>query len=132
MGRRALISLLLAALNLAGCGAGAPPARPELPLSVAPGWTRKSWERSSPPPGIPTPVAAECWKADYAITGTAEVWVCGYAQEASAFDAMQRARAEADTVKFQAGRYLAIVKWAGVSRAEIFALVRAVQKALGK
>jgi hypothetical protein len=101
-----------------------------LPQSVAPGWTLKAFERSAPPSGLPTRVTPVCWRADYASEGAAQVWVCGYVEGSSAFDAVQRARTEADTVKFQEGRYLTIVKWSGVSREDITALIRAVQKAL--
>lgn len=111
------------------CGSGAP-AEPKLPESATPGWTRKSFAKAEGPAGLPAGVKPECWKADYASTGQAQVWACGYAQESSAFDAMQRARAEADTVKFQEGKFLVIVQWHGVSRDEITALVRAVQRNL--
>ena len=61
-----------------------------------------------------------------------KVWACGYLQSASgsAFNAEQRARAEADTVKFQEGKYLIVVSWRGGSRAEVTALIRGLQKAL--
>jgi hypothetical protein len=101
-----------------------------LPQSVSPGWTLKGFDRSAAPSGLPAGVAPECWHADYVSKGAAQVWVCGYAEASSAFDAVQRARAEADTVKFQEGRYLAIVKWSGASRDEIRLLIREVQKAL--
>jgi hypothetical protein len=93
----------------------------------------KTFERSALPSGLPVGSIPQCWRADYAGDagkGAARVWICGYAQESSAFDAVQRARAEADTVKFQVDRYLAVVEWNGVSREEITALIRAVQKAL--
>jgi hypothetical protein len=114
----------------AGCGNGTPPGKPDLPQSVAPGWTLKAFDRSAAPSGLPAGSAPRCWRADYVSEGSAQVWICGYAEESSAFDAVQRARAEADTVKFQVGRYLTIVQWRGVSREEITALIRAVQKAL--
>jgi hypothetical protein len=43
---------------------------------------------------------------------------------------MQRARAEAQTVKFQEGNYLVLVNWNDAPKANLTALVRAVQKAL--
>jgi len=128
--RRATLSVLLAAVAGAGCGSGSPPAKPDLPPSVTPGWTLKAFDRSAAPSGLPAGSVPQCWRADYASEGSAQVWICGYAQESSAFDAVQRARAEPDTVKFQVGRYLTIVQWKGVSREEITALIRAVQKAL--
>jgi hypothetical protein len=129
---RTKISLLPAALLLllSGCGADSPPGKPELPLSVSPGWTRKSFEHANPPPGLPDNAKPECWKAEYAGPGAAEVWTCGFAVEGAAFDAMQRTRAEAGTVKFQAGKFLVLVKWTSGSKETITALVRAVQKSL--
>ena len=49
---------------------------------------------------------------------------------ANAFEAVQRARAEAQTVKFQEGPYLVLVKWNNVPKDSLTALVRAIQKAL--
>jgi hypothetical protein len=106
------------------------PGKPELPASVSPGWTLKSYDVSSPPTGLPDGPVPQCWKADYAGPGSAEVWACGYRVSGSAFNAEQRARAEADTVKFQEGNYLIIVNWHGGSRAEVTALIRGLQKAL--
>jgi hypothetical protein len=128
--RRATISLLLAGALSSACGTGAPPRKPELPQSISPGWILKGFNRAAPPAGLPASATPECWRADYVSKGAAQVWVCGYIEGSSAFDALQRARAEADTVKFQEGRYLAIVKWNGVSRDEIRLLIRGVQKAL--
>jgi hypothetical protein len=86
------------------------------------------------PAGIPPDGAPECWKADYAGQGSAQasaqVWICGYKANTSAFDAVQRARAEAQTVKFQQGVYLVLVKWNDVPKASLTALVRAIQKAV--
>jgi hypothetical protein len=129
MRKRTTISLLLAAALAASCSERTP-AKPDLPQSVSPGWTLKAYETSPPPPGLPAGSTPECWKADYASTGTAQIWICGYRISGSAFDAVQRARAEADTVKFQEGNYLVIAKWTGVARADITALIRAVQKTL--
>jgi hypothetical protein len=119
-------------------------------VSVSPGWNLRAFEASDAPADLPRSSARQCWKADYvraetpapgrpgqlttgqgAVSqGTAEVRICGYAAEGGAFDAMQRARAEAQTVKFQEGKYFVIVKWNGVSREEITALVRSIQKKL--
>jgi hypothetical protein len=115
------------------CGNGSAPGKPDLPQSVAPGWALKQFDPSAPPPGLPSGSTPQCWRADYASNagkGAAQVWICGYVHESSAFEAVQRARAEADTVKFQVDRYLTIVEWKGVSREEITALIRALQKAL--
>jgi hypothetical protein len=43
---------------------------------------------------------------------------------------MQRARAEAQSVKFQVGNYLAVVSWNDTPKANLTALVQAVRKAL--
>jgi hypothetical protein len=106
------------------------PAKPDLPASVSPGWVRKSYEPAPPPPGLPDGPAPQCWKAEYAGPGSAQAWVCGYNMSGSAFNAEQRAHAEANTVKFQEGDYLVIAKWNGGSRAEVTALFRAIQKTL--
>lgn len=129
VGRRELFSLLLASVLLTACGTGEPPV-PELPQSVSPGWTRTSFRASAFPAGIPATGTAHCWHADYSGQGTAEVWVCWYKVSGSAFDALQRGRAEAQAVKFQEGNYLVLVKWNAVPKANLTALVRAIQKAL--
>lgn len=56
--------------------------------------------------------------------------MCWYKVSGSAFDAVQRARTEAQTVKFQEGNYLVLVKWNGVPKANLTALVRAIQKSV--
>ncbi len=80
--------------------------------------------------GLPTDGAPSCWKATYGGPGTADVWLCWYRQSANAFDAMQRARAEAQTVKFQKGHYLVFVKWNNAAREDLTALIRAIQKSV--
>jgi len=116
---------------LFACGSISGPGKPDLPASVSPGWSRLSYDKAPPPAGLPEGPAPECWKGNYrGSDATAEVWVCGFRAEGSAFDAVQRARAEANTVKFQEARYLVIVRWNGGSRADVTALVRAIQKAL--
>jgi hypothetical protein len=118
-------------LTLFACGSVSGPSKPDLPTSVSPGWSRVSYDQAAPPAGLPEGPTPECWRANYrGAEGTAEVSVCGFRAEGSAFNAMQRARAEANTVKFQEARYLAIVQWNGGSRADVTALVRAIQKAL--
>jgi len=114
----------------AACGKNSMPGRPDLPASVSPGWTQKSYAAADPPPGLPPGPAPRCWKADYAGPGAVLVWLCGYRVAGSAFDAAQRARAEANTVRFQEGNYLVTAKWNGGSRAEVTALIRAIQKVL--
>lgn len=114
-----LTTASLAFLLLAGCSGG-DAAAPELPLSVSPGWSRKTLVRDGP----------DCWRAEYSSEGSAVVRVCRFQTEAGAFDAVQRTAAAAEAVKFQEGRDFVLVKWSGVSRAGITALVRAIQKAL--
>jgi hypothetical protein len=82
------------------------------------------------PPGIPSTNPPECWKAQYTGPGAADIWVCGYKVESSAFDATQRASAEARTVKFQEGKYLVLVKWNAVPKTSLTALIREIQKTL--
>jgi hypothetical protein len=121
--------LLLAAVVLQSCASG-PPAKPDIPESVSPGWKLSSLDKSVLPAGVPTGGSPECWKADYAGSGSAEVRICWYESTGNAFDSMQRARAEAQTVKFQEEHYFVMVKWNDVPKASLTALVRAIQKAL--
>ena len=117
-------------LPLAGGCSGGRPAKPEIPASVSPGWKLSSFERAAIPAEIPASDSPDCWKAEYEGAGSATVWVCGYKARASAFDAVQRARAEAQTVKFQEGAWLVLVKWNNAPKTSLTALIRAIQKAL--
>lgn len=105
-------------------------AKPELPQSVSPGWKLSSFDRAAAPAGVPPEGSRECWKGDYSGPGAVSVWLCGYKVRESAFDAMQRARTEAQTVKFQEGSYLVLVRWNNVSKENLTGLVRAIQKAV--
>jgi hypothetical protein len=127
-----LLSVALVSSVLAGCGQTAFPDKPDLPQSVSPGWTMKSYESAGAPEGLPAGAQPRCWKADYAGAnqGSAEVWACGFQQESSAFNAMQRARAGANTLKFQNGRYLAVVRWNGGRQADLVALMRVLEGSL--
>ena len=116
---------------LVACGEGGP-ARPELPESAPPGWKLTSLAQAAAPPEVPAGAAPVCWQANYAGTGTAQIWLCRYNAETSAFDAAQRARAGAQTVKFQEGEYLVLVQWNNAPKADLTALVRAVQKTLSR
>ena len=127
--RREIFSLLFGSLLAAGCGSGRP-GKPEIPASVSPGWKLSSFDRAAAPAGIPASDGPECWRGEYSGEGTAEVWVCGYKTSAGAFDAVQRARAEAQTVKFQEGSWLVLVKWNNAPKAGVTALVRAIQGVL--
>ena len=120
---------LLSALLLAACGPNAA-AKPDLPQSVSPGWTLASFGPAPAPSGIPVANPPECWKAQYTGPGAADIWMCGYRAQGSAFDAVQRAAAEASTVKFQEGKYLVLVKWSAVPKASLTALIREIQKTL--
>jgi len=115
-------SLLFAALALAACAAG-PPAQPDIPNSISPGWKLASLSKSSS--GDPT-----CWKADYTGAGTASASICWYKATESAFDALQRTRAEAQAVKFQKGHYFVLIKWNNVPKVNLMALVRELERAL--
>jgi len=127
--KRTLSSLLLAAIATVSCGGGAA-ARPDLPNSVAPGWNLTSLNAAAAPPHLPAGGSPACWKAVYSGPGSAQIWVCGYASETSAFDAEQRTPAEAQTVKFQEGRRLVIVRWEQTRRTDLEALIRAIQRRL--
>lgn len=58
------------------------------------------------------------------------MWFCGYASETTAFDAAQRTQAAAQTVKFQSGRRLVLVKYANANHADLESLIRTIQKRL--
>ena len=122
-------SLLFVWLLLAGCASG-PPAKPDIPASVSPGWKLSSLNKSALPAGVPSAGSPECWKADYAGPGSAEVWTCWYKVAGNAFEAVQRTHAEAQRVTFQEGQYLIVVKWNNASKPDLTALIRALQKAL--
>jgi hypothetical protein len=125
-----LLFVILLCLALAGCSGDSPPGKPDLPPSVSPGWAMKSYEGSPPPEGLPDGAKPVCWKAQYAGSGgaSAEVWVCGYAH--GAFDAGQRTRAAANTLKFDRGNYLVVVRWNGGTRTDVVALMRGLEGAL--
>jgi hypothetical protein len=122
-------SVLFAVCLIAACARALPP-KPEIPSSVSPGWKLSFYDKSSPPPEIPADGSPQCWKGAYTAEGTADIWICGYKERASAFEATQRVRAEAQTVKFQKDRYLILVKWNNVSRVSLTALIRAIEKSL--
>jgi hypothetical protein len=82
------------------------------------------------PVGLPPGDSPACWKGEYGGPGSVQAWLCGYKVRESAFDALQRARTEAQTVKFQEGSYLVLLQWNNVSKENLTALVRAIQKAL--
>jgi len=127
-------SLLFATALLAACGAGCTSGgagKPDLPVSVSPGWKQLKMEASGAPAGLPqggTPPV--CWRADYKSEGDATVWTCGYGAAASALDASQRMPAAAREVKFQRGPYLVVVQWNNVSQTGITALVGAVERSI--
>lgn len=129
MQTRPVTTLLALSIALCAC-AGGQRAKPELPGSVSPGWKLTSMTSSAAPPEVSAAGSPDCWLANYAGTGVAQVWVCRYSAEAGAFDAVQRARAEAQTVKFQEGANLVLVKWNNAPKADLAALIRALQKTL--
>jgi hypothetical protein len=122
-------SLLFAALLLAGCSSG-PPAKPQVPDSISPGWKLSAMSKSATPAGVPGDGPPTCWKADYSGAGSAGVWICWYKATANAFDAVQRVPAQAQMVKFQEEHYFVLVQWNNAPKANLAALVRAIQKAL--
>ncbi len=134
--RRRKTSLLFAPLLLCSC-ASSPPSKPAIPASVSPGWSLLSLEKAALPSalGVPQEGSSTCWKGNYTGQGlsgaaTANIWVCWYKEKANAFDALQRARAEAQMVKFQEGRYLVFLQWNNVAKTSLTALVRGIEKAL--
>ena len=119
--QRVTFSLLFAIL-LTACGSSQD-AAPDLPESVSPGWKRTALSTA------PASGTTRCWKTQYAGPGTADISVCRY-QNGGAFDAVQRTPAAGQTVKFQEGEYLVLIKWNGAPKASLVALIRAVQKSL--
>lgn len=116
-------------MALAACVDGSR-SKPDIPADVSPGWRLHALYRTSPPAAIPPTGAPDCWKAEYGGPGSANAWFCWYKAEASALDASQRAQTEAQTVKFQEGHYLVVVKWNNTPRASLEVLVRAIQRAV--
>ena len=109
------------------------PAKPDLPGSVSPGWQMKIYDTSAKPADVPGEPA--CWAARYEHgggndAGSAQIVICGYPTTGGAFEAEQRARAEADTVKFQEGKYFLLVKWTKADHQAVTTLVRAIQNTL--
>jgi len=101
--------------------------KPDLPKSVSPGWQLWSLDHKPAPADVALSGSPYCWLAEYGGQGMAKIWLCRYNAEAAAFDAMQRARAAAQTVKFQEGEYLVLVQWDDSPKASITALVRSIQ-----
>jgi hypothetical protein len=143
---RHLAALLFLSLWVCACGE-IRGTKPDLPESVAPDWKLASLDRSAAPPYLPYPSsrnsvdqvqeapaagAPDCWQAHYAGSGDAQVWICRYRAEDGAFDAWQRVQADAATVKFQEGAYLVLVKGNHAPNADLIALMRAIQSAIGK
>jgi hypothetical protein len=122
-------SLLFVSLLFVACASG-PPSKPDIPDSISPGWKLSSLNKSTLPSGVPADGAPDCWKAHYSGSGDAQAWICWYKVTGNAFDAVQRARAEAQTVKFQEEHYLVLLKWNNVTKTNLETLVRAIQKAL--
>ena len=125
------VALVALSVFLVACGENQP-AKPQLPASVSPGWKLTALTQSAAPQEVPEGVKPECWRANYGGTGTAQIWLCRYSAETNAFDAAQRARAGAQTVKFQEGEYLVLVQWNNAPKADLAALIRAVQKTLSR
>jgi hypothetical protein len=121
--------LVLGACLIEACSP-ARPAKPDIPTSISPGWKLSSLDKAPPPPEVSGDGSPECWKARYTAEGPADLWICWYRAPANAFEAVQRVRAEAQTVKFQEGRYFILVKWNNVPKASLTALVRGIEKAL--
>ncbi len=111
---------------ISGCGSNREE-KPDLPKSISPGWQLWSLDHKPVPADVTLSGSPYCWLAEYGGQGMATVWLCHYNAEAAAFDAMQRARTGAHTVKFQEGGYLVLVRWDDSPKTSITALVRAIQ-----
>jgi hypothetical protein len=116
-------------MALFACGSGHP-SPPDMPRSVAPGWTLASFSPAEKPSDITSDPPVACWKGAYTGPGPVDFWICAYRASGSAFDAAQRSRAEAQTVKFQVGSDLVLVKWGDVPKTDLQALIRQIQKTL--
>jgi hypothetical protein len=122
-------------LVVAACSESVP-AKPEIPDSISPGWKLVSLASAPRPAEVAPDGDPRCWKAEYtgsaaSTSGTAEVAICWYKVSGNAFEALQRTRAEAQAVKFQQEHYFILVKWNNAPKANVTALVRALEKALG-
>jgi hypothetical protein len=141
---RPLATLFVLSTALCACGESVS-AKPNLPDRVSAGWKLTSLNPSAAPPYIPYPSSrhppgqdqqvsaggsADCWQAVYAGLGAAQIWLCRFGTSSASFDAWQRVRADSQTVKFQEGVYLVLVKWSNTSTADLNALMRATQSAL--
>lgn len=143
MRNRLLATLLGLSTALGACGESPP--KPTLPEQMSPGWKLTSFNPSAAPLYIPypssrhspgqdqqfsAPRSTDCWQAIYSGPGVAQIWLCRFSATSSAFDAWQRVRADSQTVKFQEGVYLVLVKGRNTSTRDLNALMRATQTAL--
>ena len=117
-------SLLFAVFLLGACASGPPP-KPDIPDSISPGWklSSRSFRPAADPPAgrrsIPGPAPREI--PDLLVRTK---------QQQVRFGEVQRTPAEAQTVKFQVEHYFVLVKWNNAPKANLTALIRAIQKAL--
>jgi hypothetical protein len=118
--------VLISWMSYAGCGQKQV-SKPDLPASISPGWKLTSYDPAAAPAGMPRDSSPQCWKANYEGEGTIAIWLCGYSAEGGAFNAVQRTPTQAQTVKFQEGRYFVLVQWNAVPKASLTALVRTIQ-----
>ncbi len=125
---------LLLPLALTACRPAAERAAPALPESV--GAWRKTAGRGVPPAEAPEPLAKSTVRraaaATYEGPGKAEVTLYELNSSASALDAVQRWRAQPNTVFFYKDNLFVVVKWEGADRKAIGDFVRALEKELAR
>ncbi len=125
--------VLLSVLTLLGCSARETPA-PDLPKSISPGWRLASFEKTdllNAPDSVKAAHPTAAWRGTYSGPGTAHVRVWAV-PGATGLDLVQNWRAEPNTVVLYSDRYFAAVDWAGADRVQAGALVRAMERALGR
>lgn len=125
--------VLLSVLTLFGCSARETPA-PDLPKSISPGWRLASFGKAdlaSAPDIVKAAHPQAAWLGTYTGAGTAHVRVWAVSG-ATGLDLVQNWQAEPNTVVLYSDRYFTAVDWAGTDRVQAGALVRAIERAVGR
>ena len=124
---------LLLPLALTACRPAGERTAPALPETVAGAW-RKTASRDVPAAEAPEPLAKNTVRRAMAATyegpGKADVTLYELNSSASALDAVQRWRAQPNTVFFYKENLFVVVKWQGADRKAIGDFVRALEKQL--
>ena len=125
---------LLLPLALTACRRAAERAAPALPAAV--GAWRQTASRDVPPAEATEPLAKNTVRRAVAATyegpGNAQVTLYELTSPASALDAVQRWRAQPNTVFFYKDNLFVVVRWQGADRKAIGDFVRALEKQLAR